>query len=138
MKALDEHWQACIEQAKQAMAHAYVPYSQFRVGAAVRMDDHTIISGCNIENASYGLTMCAERTALFKAYSEGLTKATGMVIIADTEKPIAPCGACRQVMVELCPETMPVLLMNLQDQMYWTTVSELLPYRFSAEDLHEH
>jgi cytidine deaminase len=114
---------------------AYVPYSKFRVGAAVLTKDGEIIRGCNVENASYGLTNCAERTALFKAISEGYREFAGIAVIADTEGPVSPCGACRQVMVELCPPDMKVFLSNLKGAIQETTVADLLPGAFQKGDL---
>ncbi|MDN4594806.1 cytidine deaminase [Polycladomyces subterraneus] len=126
-----------IEAAKQAREQAYVPYSRFRVGAALLTDEGTIFTGCNVENASYGLTNCAERTALFKAVSEGARRFTGIAVVADTEGPVSPCGACRQVMFELCPPDMKVWLANLKGDVTETTVGALLPGAFGKGDLHE-
>jgi cytidine deaminase len=120
-----------IERAREAMSQAYVPYSKFPVGAALLTKDSRIVTGCNIENAAYGVCNCAERTALFKAWSEGIRNFAAMAVIADTEKPVSPCGACRQVMLELCPEDMPVYLANLRGEVLETTVKDLLPYGFS-------
>ena len=86
-----------IQEAIEARKQAYTPYSQFKVGAAVLTADGNVFRGCNIENASYGLTNCAERTAIFKAISEGEPKVKAIAIVADTEGPVSPCGACRQV-----------------------------------------
>ena len=126
-----------MEAARMARKNAYTPYSHFQVGAALLLKDGTIISGCNIENSSYGLCNCAERTALFKAYSDGYRKddIILMAIAADTDGPVSPCGACRQVMSELLnPETV-VCLTNLKEDEKFMTVSELLPYSFSGDDL---
>ena len=89
-----------INAAQEAAENAYVPYSQFRVGAALLTKDGDIFQGCNIENASFGLTNCAERTAIFKAISEGHRDFECLAVYGDTKEPISPCGACRQVMVE--------------------------------------
>lgn len=124
-----------IEEAKKAREKAYVPYSKFKVGAALLTEDGKIIHGCNIENASYSMTNCAERTAFFKAISEGITKFQAIAIVADTEGPCSPCGACRQVMVEFCSSNMPVYLTNLKGDLFETTVSQLLPGAFSSEDV---
>ena len=126
-----------MEAAVKAMENAYVPYSKFQVGAAVLLKNGEIITGCNIENASYGLCNCAERTALFKAYSEGVTKddIVAMSIAGATDTPISPCGACRQVMSELLHKDTPVYLTNLKGDVKKTTVEELLPYSFSGSDL---
>jgi cytidine deaminase len=126
-----------LEKAKEAREMAYVPYSKFKVGAALLTEDGQVILGCNIENAAYSLCNCAERTALFKAYSEGLKKFRKMAVIADTPNPVAPCGACRQVMAELCPPDMEVYMGNLKGEKVTKTVAELLPGAFSQEDLNE-
>ncbi|MBW7650504.1 cytidine deaminase [Anoxybacillus sp. ST4] len=127
--------QLLIEAAKQARERAYVPYSKFKVGAALLTKDGKVYGGCNIENASYGLCNCAERTALFKAYSEGDHEYAMLAVVADTERPVPPCGACRQVIVELCDPNMPVILANMKGDVQETTVKELLPGAFSKEDL---
>ncbi|TCS94756.1 cytidine deaminase [Hazenella coriacea] len=126
-----------IEAAKQARERAYVPYSHFPVGAALLTQQGTIIQGCNIENASFGLTNCAERTAIFKAISDGQLQFEGLAVVADTEGPVSPCGACRQVLAEFCPPDLKVWLSNLQGEVAETTVGELLPGAFTKEDLHE-
>ncbi len=118
-----------------AMEKAYVPYSKFPVGAALLTKSGEVILGCNIENASFGLTNCAERTAVFKAVSEGIKDFTAIAIAGDTVGPISPCGACRQVLVEFCEPNMPVYLTNLKGNVTETTVSELLPGAFTTEDL---
>jgi cytidine deaminase len=124
-----------MSEANQAREKAYTPYSKFKVGAALLTEDGEVIHGCNIENASYGLSNCAERTALFKAYAEVKTKFKAMAVIGQTDGPISPCGACRQVMVELCPPNMPVYLGNLKGDIMETTVLELLPGAFLKGDL---
>jgi len=124
-----------IEQSKIAREKAYVPYSNFQVGAALLAEDGTVYGGCNIENAGYSMTNCAERTAFFKAVSEGVKKFKAIAIVADTDGPCAPCGACRQVMAEFCDPKMPVYLTNLKGAVQETTVDELLPFAFSPEDL---
>lgn len=124
-----------MDASKVAREKAYVPYSKFPVGAALLTKDGEVIYGCNIENASYGLTNCAERTAIFKAVSEGKTAFTAIAIVGDTDGPISPCGACRQVLAEFCDGSMPVYLTNLKGNVLETTVSELLPGAFTTEDL---
>ncbi|WP_368504799.1 cytidine deaminase [Alkalihalophilus sp. As8PL] len=126
-----------IEKAIEAREQAYVPYSKFQVGAALLMEDGTVFKGANIENASYGLTNCAERTALYKAYSEGNRQVKAIAVVADTDRPVPPCGACRQVMVELISPQAPVYLTNLKGDIQEMTVSELLPGAFTAEDMNE-
>ncbi|GIN38539.1 MULTISPECIES: cytidine deaminase [Heyndrickxia] len=125
-----------IEEAKIARDKAYVPYSKFPVGAALLSENGKVYHGCNIENAAYTVGNCAERTALYKAYSDGDTKYTALVVTADTERPVPPCGACRQVISELCPKDMKVILTNLKGDIQELTVEQLLPGAFSPEDLH--
>ena len=121
-----------IEKAIEGRKNAYVPYSNFMVGAAVLLKDGTIITGCNVENASYGLSMCAERNTLFKMVSMGYRKedTVAMAVVGDTEDPISPCGACRQVMVELLNPNTKIYLANLQGKVKEITLEELLPYSF--------
>ena len=122
-------WSQLIEAAWQAREYAHAPYSGFQVGAAVETADGRIYGGCNIENVSYGLTNCAERTAMFQAIANGAKKLVRMAVCADTPEPVAPCGACRQVMVELGPQ-MELLLINKAGKQIYTTVEELMPYCF--------
>ncbi|SHE45620.1 cytidine deaminase [Thermoanaerobacter uzonensis DSM 18761] len=124
-----------IELAKEAREKAYVPYSHFKVGACVLTDDGKTYQGCNIENASYGLTNCAERTALFSAYANGDRKLKAIAVVADTEGPVSPCGACRQVMLELGGEDMIVILSNMKGDYAVVTVKDLLPGAFTSKDL---
>lgn len=121
--------------ANEMLDMAYVPYSNFPVGAALLTKDGAIYSGCNIENASYPLTNCAERTAMFKAVSEGERTFEKLVVTGNTEGPISPCGACRQVLVEFCDPDMPVILTNSKGDTLNTTVSELLPGAFNEKDM---
>lgn len=123
-----------IEAAKRAREKAYVPYSTFPVGAALITEDGTLFTGCNIENASFGLTNCAERTAIFKAVSEGHRKFTAIAVVADTPEACSPCGACRQVMSEFGPDAR-VILTNLRGHTLVTTVRALLPGAFTPMDL---
>lgn len=127
--------QILIEKAKEARKNAYAPYSNFQVGAAVLTKNKQVYHGCNIENASYGLTNCAERTAIFKAVSEGDKEIEAIVVIGDTDGPISPCGACRQVMAEFLKEDTKVILTNLKGDIVETTINKLLPGSFSAKDL---
>ncbi|MDQ0269491.1 cytidine deaminase [Cytobacillus purgationiresistens] len=126
-----------IAEAKVARDKAYVPYSKFKVGAALLAEDGTVFHGCNIENAAYSMCNCAERTALFKAYSEGVTKFTVLAVVANTDRPVSPCGACRQVIAELCSKDMQVVLTNMNGDIQKLTVEQLLPGAFSSEDLNE-
>ncbi|WNC16882.1 cytidine deaminase [Brevibacillus brevis] len=127
--------QALMAQAIEARKRAYVPYSGFHVGAALLTEEGKVYLGGNIENAAYSLCNCAERTALFKAYSEGDKRYKALAVAADTPKAVSPCGACRQVMAELCPPEMPVYLTNLNGDVWETTVSALIPGAFTKEDL---
>ncbi|MFV9511031.1 cytidine deaminase [Tepidibacillus sp. LV47] len=126
-----------VQLAKEAREYAYAPYSKFKVGAAVRTKNNKIYKGANIENASYGLTNCAERTAIFKAISEGDLDLEEIAVIADTDRPVSPCGACRQVMAEFFAPNAKLYLANLRGDMIITTVKELLPGAFTQEDLNE-
>ena len=123
-------YEELVEMAMDARRLAYAPYSKFKVGAALLGSNGVIYMGCNVENASYPATNCAERTAMFQAVANGAKEFHRMVICADTPEPIAPCGACRQVMVELAPQ-MEVLLINQEGKQIFTTVEKLMPYSFS-------
>ncbi|AMA53054.1 MULTISPECIES: cytidine deaminase [Bacillus] len=129
--------QELITEALKARDMAYAPYSKFQVGAALLTKDGKVYRGCNIENAAYSMCNCAERTALFKAVSEGDTEFQMLAVAADTPGPVSPCGACRQVISELCTKDVIVVLTNLQGQIKEMTVEELLPGAFSSEDLHD-
>lgn len=118
-----------VEAARQAREHARADYSTFKVGAALELADGTIVSGCNIENASYSLTICAERVALVKALSDGHGTFTRIVVVADTENPTPPCGPCRQLLWEYCGD-IPVILANLERVTARHRLSELLPFPF--------
>lgn len=127
----DEAFAALTAAAWQAREQAYAPYSGFAVGAAVQGASGKIYGGCNIENVSYGLSNCAERTAMFQAIAQGERQLLRLVVCADTPEPVTPCGACRQVMQELGPQ-MEVLLVNKRGQQRHTTVAELLPDGFQT------
>jgi len=122
-----------LKAARGAMERAYAPYSRFPVGAAVLCEDGAVITGCNVENASYGLSMCAERVALFRAVAEGKRSFRSLAVMAMTDEPVAPCGACRQVMAEFLDESTVVLLANATGQTMRTTVAHLLPRPFLPE-----
>jgi cytidine deaminase len=132
MPATDTMLDPLLTIARTAREHAYAPYSNFLVGAALLTRDGRKFSGCNVENASYGLCNCAERTALFSAIAAGCQPCdfAAMAVIGDCPAPITPCGACRQVMSELCDGDMPVLLANLEGETQLTSVAELLPGSF--------
>lgn len=122
-----------IDHAIVAREKTYSPYSRFGVGAALLCENGIIYEGCNIENASYGLTNCAERTAIFKAVSEGRTKFKALAVVADTEGPCALCGACRQVISEF--DIPQIILANLKGNYRVLDLDELLPFRFGADSL---
>lgn len=119
--------QELLEMARGMMQYSYAPYSKFTVGAALLCDDGTVYTGCNVENGSYGLTNCAERTAVFKAVSEGHKAFTAIAIAANTAMPW-PCGACRQVLREFSPEMR--VLVTYADEVVETTLLQLLPFGF--------
>ncbi|MGM0598977.1 MAG: cytidine deaminase [Candidatus Rifleibacteriota bacterium] len=123
-----------IDSAVEASKIAYAPYSNFKVGAALLTGDGEIIKGCNVENASYGLSNCAERTALFTAYAADKTDVKKIAIYVDRKDFTPPCGACRQVINELAPEA-EILLINQDKQVKKTDIGELLPLSFGSADL---
>lgn len=125
-----------VNQAYQAQKKAYVPYSHFPVGAALLTEDDQVYLGCNIENAAYSMTNCAERTAVFKAVSEGQRRFKAIAVVANTEDYCTPCGACRQVLTEFSPE-MDVILVNKKGEKKIVKASELLPGFFSRKDMKE-
>lgn len=120
--------------AKDAMQHAYAPYSHFQVGAALLAKDGRVFTGCNVENASYGATNCAERTAVFKAVSEGCREFDAIAIVASSGECIPPCGICRQVLAEFMPEGK-VILDSDKTGMVTYLVRELIPLQFGAKDI---
>jgi cytidine deaminase len=123
-----------IEAAKAARERAHAPFSHFKVGAAIEDEHGRIYTGCNIENASYGLTLCAERVAVFKAISEGAGKLLRIAVVADTPSPTPPCGACRQILWEFMGDV-EVTLVNLADQQETVKMSAILPRAFDASYL---
>ena len=131
---MKEEYKKLISKAKKARKKAYTPYSKFKVGAAVLSVDGKIFTGCNIENASFGLAVCAERVAIFKAISEGTTKFEAIAVIGDTDKPCSPCGACRQVISEF-GEDIPLIMANLNGAVKIKKIKELLPEAFGKNDL---
>lgn len=120
-----------IETARRARERAHAPFSRFRVGAALAAEEGEVYTGCNIENASYGLTMCAERVAIFKAISEGAKTFTRLAVVADTDALTPPCGPCRQIIWEFCGD-IPVVMSNLEGRAETVRMSELLPRAFDA------
>lgn len=125
-----------IEAALEARENAYVPYSNFKVGSAVLMEDGSIFSGCNIENASYGATNCAERTAIFNAVSHGHTKIKALAVVGDPHSFTFPCGICRQVMVEFAEnKNIPIIIIKNKDEYMVETMEDVLPGAFTKIDL---
>ncbi len=124
-----------LRAAREAQGRAYVPYSRFPVGAALRLRDGRIVGGCNVENASYGLSMCAERSAVFAAVAAGGAAFEEALVVGDTAEPIRPCGACRQVLLEFMDLSAPVWLVGRDGQARRTSLAELLPHAFSPRDL---
>jgi len=125
---------ALISAATQARENAHAPYSNFRVGAALRAKSGRVFTGCNVENATLGLTCCAERTAIFKAVSEGERGFEAIAVVADTDVLTPPCGACRQIIWEFCGDV-PVIMANLKGRVVQETMSSLLPRAFDSSFL---
>jgi cytidine deaminase len=127
-------YDALIVAAKQARENAHAPFSDFRVGAAVRANSGRTYTGCNIENASYGLTCCAERVAIFKALSEGERGFEAIAVVTETDTLTPPCGACRQIIWEFCGDV-PVILANLKGKIERESSGNLLPRHFDSSFL---
>lgn len=135
MKKMDQKTENKLRnKAKEAWNNAYTPYSDFPVGVALLTTEGKIFTGCNIENAAFGLTNCAERTAIFKAVSEGYRKFQALLLITDTEDPVFPCGSCRQVIMEFGGD-LEVILTNFKGDKMRMTGNELLPGAFSKGDM---
>ncbi len=122
--------------AQAARKHSFSPYSHFRVGAALLSGSGKIYTGCNIENSSFGLTICAERTALFKAVSEGERHFTAIAVATDEDRFISPCGACRQVIMDLAGN-IDCILTDSKGEIKVLKMNDLLPHPFTANDLHQ-
>lgn len=129
---------ALLAAARDAALHAYCPYSRFPVGAAVLTDRGEIYSGCNVENASYGLTICAERNAVFQAVARGAgpLRIQALLVYAPTESPSTPCGACRQVLYEFGPEAI-IMCVGAGSEIIETSLADLLPRAFGPRDLNQ-
>ena len=119
-------FQPLINAARLAREQAYAPYSRFAVGAALRTRGGRVFVGCNVENLSFGLTICAERAAVFAAVAAGEREFEALAVVADSREPVTPCGACRQVLAEFSP-TLPVCSANLQGTVFKSSIAELLP-----------
>lgn len=126
-----------VAQARAARDRAYCPYSNFAVGAAALANDGRVFPGCNVENAAFPASICAERAALISAYSAGARGVAALAVIADTPGPVSPCGTCRQVIHELAPGCT-VVLANMHGQLYVTTPQQLLPGGFTSDDMRQH
>ncbi len=122
-----------IEKAKEIRTNAYAPYSNFKVAAAVLSDTAKIYVGVNVENASFGLGICAERNAIFSGVSDGMKRIEAIAVIADTKGPVRPCGACRQVLSEFCYDKTKIALCSMAGDMQIYTIEELLPLSFTLE-----
>jgi cytidine deaminase len=129
-----EVWKQLRERAASAMAHAYAPYSNFRVGAALLASDGTVVEGCNVENASYPAGSCAERVAVGAAIARGLREFVALAVFTEATEPTPPCGVCRQVLMEFAPE-LPVLSATLGGAEARWLVSDLLPHAFTPTSL---
>ncbi len=132
----DDETQALIAAAARAREHAVAPFSNFRVGAAVETEDGKVFTGCNVESASYGLTVCAERVAIWKALSEGERRFKRLAVVADTKNLTPPCGTCRQIIWEFCRGAT-IVLGNLRGGVETLSVSDLIPRAFDARFLKE-
>ena len=130
----EDNFEELIEIAKAARLQSVAPFSNFLVGAAVKTEGGKVYTGCNVESASYGLTVCAERVAIWKALSEGERKFTELAIVADTEQLTPPCGTCRQIIHEFC-ESATIVLANLRGETQTCDIEELLPRAFDARFL---
>jgi cytidine deaminase len=126
----EKRWPELERAAKAAAAHAYCPYSRFAVGCAVLTGDGAIAGGCNVENASYGLTSCAERNAIFRAVADGATSIAALVVYTPTPSPVTPCGACRQVIAEFGPNARVRAICDGPDTIEYT-IGALLPAGFA-------
>jgi len=133
---LSESESQLIEEATAARVRSIAPFSKFLVGAALQTDEGKVFTGCNVESASYGLTVCAERVAIWKALSEGERDFARLVIVADTEQLTPPCGTCRQIIWEFCKHAT-IVLANLQGQKEELDIADLLPRAFDARFLKE-
>ena len=132
----EQDTQSLIETAAAARTQSLAPFSHFLVGAALRTKDGKVFTGCNVESASYGLTVCAERVAIWKALSEGERDFTNLVIVADTEQLTPPCGTCRQIIWEFAKQAT-IVLANLRGQKEEVSIKDLLPRAFDARFLKE-
>ena len=129
----DEQWQRLADDARAASANAYCRYSSFAVGAAVLTVNGTIARGCNVENASFGLTICAERNAIFRAIGDGATRIVALAVYTPTKATVSPCGACRQVIAEFADDTLEIRCFCDGADVAAFTLASLLPHRFALD-----
>ncbi|MGI6622186.1 MAG: cytidine deaminase [Acetivibrionales bacterium] len=129
--------ESLVKLAVEAKEKAYVPYSGFHVGAALYADNGKVYTGCNVENASYGAAICAERTAVVKAISDGAKKILAIAVSSDSNNPTMPCGICRQVISEFCSPDMPLYLSNRSGEYKVYHFAEMLPYSFKQSDMED-
>jgi cytidine deaminase len=134
VESMKREYRELAKEAQKAKLHAYAPFSKFRVGAAILTNDGTIYSGCNIENSSYGLTICAERVAIFNAVAAGASKFSAMAIVSDDNGFTSPCGACRQVLSDLAGDV-DVVMMDSNERFKIMKLSTLLPLAFTRKTL---
>lgn len=135
MTIQDAHWEAAWKAACKMLSHSYSPYSRFAVGACLIDQEGHLHTGCNVENATYGATICAERTSFLKAVSQGIRGFHGIVIVTDTEKPTPPCALCLQVMAEFCPPDFEIRIGNLKGLNSSYRFQELLTHPFGPSYL---
>ena len=126
-----------VKEAIKVRNNAFVPYSHFKVGAALLTKDGKVFVGANMESASYGLTLCAERNCIFGAYAHGVRKddIIAFAVVADTNGPVSPCGACRQIIAEYINSNTPIYLANLKGEISEYKISDLIPYFFDGSEL---
>jgi cytidine deaminase len=134
LMGMSKRYRELVAAAINAKELAYAPYSKFRVGAAILAKDGRILTGCNIESSSYGLTICAERTAIFKAYSEGIRDFTAIAVVSDDPEFTPPCGACRQVLIDLAGD-IDFVMANAKNKLKVLRLKSLLPLAFTSKNL---
>ena len=129
-------WEPLVEAALDVRRNAHAPYSRFRVGAAMQMEDGTVYRGCNVENRSFGLTVCAERAAIAAAVADGQRQPAAIAVVTDTDPPAAPCGSCRESLAEFAGPELPILMVNLNGKRRMRRLGELFPevFEFPARE----
>jgi cytidine deaminase len=129
-----DEWQSMHDAACRVQSNAYAPYSEFKVGAAILAGNRQVYAGCNVENASGGATVCAERSAVSNAVSDGQRELLGLCVVTNLDRPAAPCGICRQVLVEFTRD-LPILMANCEEALEYTSLDDILPRQFTPDDL---